>query len=68
MRKRPARIHWLSATFGKTVYAVGIEGDLRSLFYIEGDTVWICVHRFNAGRSSRIARKRRLISVNNSRQ
>ncbi|MBI2925555.1 MAG: hypothetical protein HYY24_07615 [Verrucomicrobia bacterium] len=39
-RLRTHKIHRLSAVFGKTIYAVVIEGDLRSLFYIEGDTVW----------------------------
>jgi len=39
-RLRSHKIHRLSAVFGKTIYAVDIEGDLRSLFYIEGNTVW----------------------------
>jgi len=33
------RIHRLSAHFGRTLYAVVIEGDLRSTFYLDGDTV-----------------------------
>jgi hypothetical protein len=33
------RIHALSAIFGRTVYAVVVEGDLRITFYIDGDTV-----------------------------
>jgi hypothetical protein len=33
------KIHGLSAIFGRTVYAVVVEGDLRVTFYIDGDTV-----------------------------
>ena len=33
------RINSLSAIFKRTVHAVVIEGDLRAVFYIEGDTV-----------------------------
>jgi hypothetical protein len=33
------KIHRLSAHYGKTIYSVIIEGDLRVLFYIEGDIV-----------------------------
>ena len=33
------KIHSLSAVFGRTVYAVVVEGDLRIVFYIDGDTV-----------------------------
>lgn len=33
------KIHHLSARYKKTIYAVCIESDLRSLFYIEGDRV-----------------------------
>ena len=33
------KIHTLSAIFGRTVYAVVVEGDLRITFYIDGDTV-----------------------------
>jgi hypothetical protein len=39
-RLRPHKIHKLSAAFGKTIYAVCIEADLRAVFYVEGDTVW----------------------------
>ncbi len=39
-RLRPHKIHRLSAEFGVTIHAVCIEGDLRAVFYIEGDTVW----------------------------
>jgi hypothetical protein len=33
------KIHKLSALYGRTIYAVDIEGDLRSTFFIDGD--WI---------------------------
>ena len=33
------RINSLSSIFKRTVYAVVLEGDLRIVFYIEGDTV-----------------------------
>jgi hypothetical protein len=33
------KIHSLSAIFGRTIYAVVVEGDLRITFYIDGDTV-----------------------------
>jgi mRNA-degrading endonuclease YafQ of YafQ-DinJ toxin-antitoxin module len=39
-RLRPHKIHKLSAAYGKTVHAVQIEGNLRAVFYVEGDTVW----------------------------
>jgi hypothetical protein len=39
-RLRPHKIHKLSAAYGKTIYAVYIEADLRAVFYIEGDIVW----------------------------
>ena len=39
-RLRPHKIHRLSAAYGKTIYSVCIEGDLRAVFYVEGDTVW----------------------------
>ena len=39
-RLRPHKIHRLSAEFGVTVHAVCIEGDLRAVFYVEGDIVW----------------------------
>ena len=39
-RLRPHKIHGLSAEYGMTIYSVSIEGDLRVVFYVEGDTVW----------------------------
>jgi mRNA-degrading endonuclease YafQ of YafQ-DinJ toxin-antitoxin module len=39
-RLRTHKIHKLTAAYGKTIYSVCIEGDLRAVFYIEGDTVW----------------------------
>jgi hypothetical protein len=33
------KINSLSAIFGRTVYAVVVEGDLRITFYIAGDTI-----------------------------
>jgi mRNA-degrading endonuclease RelE of RelBE toxin-antitoxin system len=33
------RIHRLSGIMRRTVYAVEIEADLRTVFYLEGDTV-----------------------------
>ncbi len=38
-RLRTHRIHRLSAAYRCTIYAVEIEGDLRSLFYLDGETV-----------------------------
>ena len=38
-RLRPHKIHKLSAHFGRTIYAVEIEGDLRAVFYVESSTV-----------------------------
>ena len=38
-RLRAHRIHKLSARFGRTIYAVDIEGDLRAVFYLEADCV-----------------------------
>ena len=38
-RLRPHKIHRLSAHYGRTIYAVDIEGDLRAVFFIEGDCV-----------------------------
>ena len=38
-RLRTHKIHRLSAHYGKTIYSVVVEGDLRVLFYIEGDIV-----------------------------
>ena len=39
-RLRPHKIHKLSAEYGKTIYAICIEGDLRAVFYVEGSAVW----------------------------
>jgi mRNA-degrading endonuclease YafQ of YafQ-DinJ toxin-antitoxin module len=39
-RLRPHKIHRLSAEYGVTIHAVCIEGDLRAVFYVEGNTVW----------------------------
>jgi hypothetical protein len=39
-RLRTHKIHRLSAQYGKTIYSVYVEADLRAAFYIEGDTVW----------------------------
>jgi mRNA-degrading endonuclease YafQ of YafQ-DinJ toxin-antitoxin module len=36
---RSHKIHKLSAYYGRTIYAAEIEGDLRAIFYIEGDVV-----------------------------
>ena len=38
-RLRPHKIHRLSSHFGRTIYAVDIEGDLRAVFYLEGDLI-----------------------------
>jgi len=38
-RLRPHKIHRLSAHFGCTIYAVDVEGDLRVVFYLDGDCV-----------------------------
>ena len=38
-RLRPHKIHRLSARFGRTIYAVDVEADLRVVFYIVGDLV-----------------------------
>ena len=38
-RLRPHKIHRLSAQYDHTIYAVEIEGDLRAVFYVEGDVV-----------------------------
>ena len=39
-RLQPHKIHRLSAEYGVTIHAVCIAGDLRAVFYVEGDTVW----------------------------
>jgi mRNA-degrading endonuclease YafQ of YafQ-DinJ toxin-antitoxin module len=38
-RLRPHKIHKLSALYNRTIHAVEIEGDLRAVFYVEGDVV-----------------------------
>ncbi len=37
---RAHKIHRLSAAYGKTVYGIEVERDLRVIFYLEGDTVF----------------------------
>lgn len=39
-RLRTHKIHRLSSALNRTVHAVVIEGDLRVVFYVEGDTVF----------------------------
>ncbi|MBI3876084.1 MAG: hypothetical protein HY300_09050 [Verrucomicrobia bacterium] len=38
-RLRTHKIQRLSARYGRTIYAVEIEGDLRSTFFLDGETV-----------------------------
>ncbi len=38
-RLRSHKIQKLSARYGRTIYAVEIEPDLRAVFYLEGDMV-----------------------------
>ena len=38
-RLRSHKINRLSTRYGRTIYAAAIEGDLRLLFYLEGETV-----------------------------
>jgi hypothetical protein len=38
-RLRTHKIQRLSANYGRTIYAIEIEGNLRSLFYLDGETV-----------------------------
>jgi hypothetical protein len=38
-RLRPHKIHRLSAEYGRTIYAVDVEGDLRAVFYVERNLV-----------------------------
>jgi len=38
-RLRPHKIHRLSAHYGRTIYAVDVEDDLRAVFYVERDCV-----------------------------
>jgi hypothetical protein len=46
------KIHKLSALYGRTIYSIVIEADLRAVFFIDGDTVWtvdIGTHRIYRG-------------------
>ena len=38
-RLRTHRIHSLSARFGRTIHSVSIEGDLRAVFYQDGEDI-----------------------------
>ncbi len=38
-RLRTHKIHRLSARYGRTIYAVDIENNLRAVFLIEGDCI-----------------------------
>ena len=38
-RLRTHKIQRLSAHYGRTIHSVEIEGDLRSTFYLDGETV-----------------------------
>jgi mRNA-degrading endonuclease YafQ of YafQ-DinJ toxin-antitoxin module len=38
-RLRTHKIHRLSAEYGRTIYSVEIEGDLRAVFFIKDDLV-----------------------------
>jgi hypothetical protein len=38
-RLRPHKIQYLSVIYGRTIYAVDIENDLRSTFYLDGDSI-----------------------------
>ena len=38
-RLRSHRIHKLSARYGRTIYSVEIEADLRAAFYVVGDLI-----------------------------
>jgi hypothetical protein len=35
----PAQAHKLSSLYGRTIYAVDIEADLRAVFYLEGNSI-----------------------------
>ena len=51
-RLRPHKIHRLSAHYGRTIHAVDVEGDLRVVFYVDGDcvvTVDIGTHKIYKG-------------------
>ena len=38
-RLRTHKIHRLSSRYGRTIYAVEVEADLRTVFFIDGDCV-----------------------------
>src|ERR1700733_1945390 len=38
-RLRTHKIHHLSSLYKKTIYAVKIEDDLRSIFYVDGENI-----------------------------
>ena len=38
-RLRPHKIHKLSARYGRIIYSVEVEADLRVVFYVEGSVV-----------------------------
>ena len=38
-RLRTHKIQRLSAQYGRTIYAVEVEGDLRSMFYLDGEII-----------------------------
>jgi mRNA-degrading endonuclease YafQ of YafQ-DinJ toxin-antitoxin module len=38
-RLRTHKIHHLTALYKKTIYAVRIENDLRSIFYLDGENI-----------------------------
>ena len=38
-RLRTHKIQRLSAHYGRTIYAIEVESDLRSLFYLDGENV-----------------------------
>ena len=38
-RLRTHKIHGLSVRFGRTIYSVWVESDLRAVFYLDGDLV-----------------------------
>jgi mRNA-degrading endonuclease YafQ of YafQ-DinJ toxin-antitoxin module len=37
---RTHKIHGLSALYKRTIYAVVVESDLRTVFYIDGNTIY----------------------------
>ncbi len=38
-RLRTHKIHGLSVRFGRTIYSVWVEADLRAVFYLDGEIV-----------------------------